>query len=302
VLDTPAGQDTPVTVTSTDPAVASVTAPVVIPAGAVAATIVITTGSTGTAELTLRAGTQVRELTVVVGAPPAAVPPIVAPPVGVVVMPAPSVGQLIVPGTGQQTLSVQLLAAPATQNTPVAVTSSDPAVATVLGSVLVPAGSQSAIVTITTGAGGVAFLTFRAGAEVRELTVLVGTPSPGMVPPIVTQPVGVIVMAAPSAGRLIAPAGGQQTLSVPLLSTPAALTTPVTVTSSDEAVATVVGAVVVAAGSTTATMTIATGSNGFAVLTLAAGSEVRELTVIVGTPPAGVIPPIVAPPVQIEIE
>jgi hypothetical protein len=302
LLDAPAAEDTPVTVTSSDAAIASVTTPVIIPAGAVAATIVITTGSTGTAELTLRAGTQVRELTVVVGVPPDAVPPIVAPPVGAVVLSPPSVGQLIVPGTGQQTLSLQLLAVPAAQNTPVTVTSSDPAVATVLGSVLVPVGSQSAIVTIATGAGGAAFLTFRAGAEVRELTVLVGTPSPGMVPPIVTQPVGVIVMAPPSAGRLIAPAGGQQTLSVPLLSTPAALSTPVTITSSDETVAAVIGAVVVAAGSTTATMTIATGSNGFAVLTLAAGGEVRELTVIVGTPPAGVIPPIVAPPVQIEVE
>ena len=48
-------------------------------------------------------------------------------------------------------------------------------------------------------------------------------------------------------------------------------------------------------------MTIATGTQGIAFLTMTAGAEVRELTVIVGTPPPATVPPVVAPPVQIDV-
>ncbi|PYM68400.1 MAG: hypothetical protein DME11_00525 [Candidatus Rokuibacteriota bacterium] len=140
-----------------------------------------------------------------------------------------------------------------------------------------------------------------AGTEVRELTVIVGPPPAGAVPPIVAPPAGVIVQAAPSAGQLIVPGSGQQTLTVPLLPTPATADTPVTVRSSDPAIASVVGSVVIPAGSQVATMTIATGTQGIAFLTMTAEGEVRELTVIVGTPPPATVPPVVAPPVQIDV-
>src|SRR5213078_5104223 len=102
-------------------------------------------------------------------------------------------------------------------------------------------------------------------------------------------------------GRLLAPTSGQQTVTVPLLPTPAAVDTPVTVTSSDPGVATVLGTVVVPAGSETATLTITTGTAGTALLTLRAGTEVRGLTVIVGTPPAGSVPLLVASPVAVTV-
>ena len=302
LLTTPASQDTAVQTTSTDPAVASVVGPVVVPAGSRTATITIATGVRGTALITLRAGTDVRGLTVVVGTPaPGTTPPILAAGVGLVVLTPASAGQLIAPGTGQSSLTIPLLDAPASQNTPVSVTSSDPAVARVVGPVVVPSGSQVAPLIVATGANGVAFLTFRVGATVRELTVIVGTPPAGSVPPIVAPPAGIVVPSAPSAGMLIVPDGGQHTLTVPVLPTPAAQNTPVTVTSSDPAVATIAGNVMVAAGSQVATVTIATGTQGIAFIRLNAGSEVRELTVIVGTPPDHSVPPVVAPPVQVHV-
>src|SRR5439155_18313 len=275
---------------------ATVVGAVVVSAGSQTATLTITTGTTGTALLTLQAGTEVRGLTVIVGTPPAgSVPPIIAPPAAVMVLPAPSAGQLIVPGSGQQTLSVPLLPTPVTVDTPVTVRSSDPTIARVVGAVVIPAGGQVATLTITTGTRGIAFLTMTAGMEVRQLTVIVGTPPAGSVPPIVAPPAGVVVQAAPSAGQLIVPGTGQQTLIVPLLPTPATTDTPVTVRSSDPAIASVVGSVVIPAGSQVATLTVATGTQGIAFLTMTAGGQVRELTVIVGTPPAGSVPPIVAP-------
>src|SRR5206468_3362610 len=213
--------------------------------------------------LTLRAGTEVRGLTVIVGPPPAgSVPPIIAPPAGVAVLPAPSAGQLGRATCSERMLTVPLLPTPATDDKPVTVTSTDPAVATVLGAVVVRAGSQTATLTITTGTAGTALLTLQAGSQVRGLTVIVGPPPAGSVPPIIAPPAGVVVLPAPSAGQLIVPGSGQQTLTVPLLPTPATADTPVTVRSSDPAIASVVGSVVIPAGSQVATMTIATGTQG----------------------------------------
>jgi hypothetical protein len=313
LLSSPATEETPVAVTSSDPAVADVLGQVVIPAGE--------------QTLTLRAGEEVRELTVFVGAPPAGrIPPIVARPVGVVVLVAPSVGQAIAAENSEQTVTVRLLSEPAAEETPVAVTSSDPAVADVLGQVVIPAGEQVATLTIKTGmadvlgqvvipageqvatltiktgTAGEATLTLRAGTEVRQLTVFVGAPPAGRIPPIVARPVGVVVLAAPSVGQAITAENSQQSLTVRLLSSPAAEETPVAVTSSDPAVADVIGQVVIPAGEQVATLTIETGEAGEATLTLRAGEEVRELTVFVGIPPPGRVPPIVAPIVGIEVE
>jgi hypothetical protein len=116
-----------------------------------------------------------------------------APPVGLVVLPPPSLGQVVAPVSGEQTVTLRLLSSPATADTLVTVSSSNPAVATVEGSVLIPAGEQVAELTITTGVEGEAVLTLRSGTEVWELTVIVGTPPPGSVPPILAPPVGVEV-------------------------------------------------------------------------------------------------------------
>ncbi|MEE9533331.1 MAG: hypothetical protein V3W06_02850, partial [Acidimicrobiia bacterium] len=191
---------------------------------------------------------------------------------------------------------------PAAEETPVAVTSSDPAVADVLGQVVIPVGEQVATLTIKTGEAGEATLTLRAGTEVRELTVFVGPPPAGRIPPIVARPVGVVVLAAPSVGQAITAENSQQTLTVRLLPSPAAEETQVAVTSSDPNVADVLGQVVIPAGEQVATFEITTGEAGEATLTLRAGTEVRELTVFVGPPPPGRVPPIVAPIVGIEVE
>src|SRR5439155_22463511 len=116
--------------------------------------------------------------------------------------------------SGQQTATVPLLPTPASVDTPVTVTSTDPAVATVLGTVVVRAGSQTATLTVTIGTAGTALLTLRAGTEVRGLTVIVGTPPAGSVPPIIAPPAGVVVLSPPSAGQPIGSTTGRERVSV----------------------------------------------------------------------------------------
>src|SRR5207249_4231270 len=161
----------------------------------------------------------------------------------------PSAGVLAAAGSGQQTVTLKLLANPAAANTPVTVETSNAAVASVAGGVAISAGSTVAQLPVTTGTPGVALLTLRAGTEVRGLTVIVGTPPPNSVPPLVASPVGVVVLRPPSAGQVISDAGRQQTFTVPLFPTPATQDTPVAVTSTNAGIAHVVGAVVVPAGS-----------------------------------------------------
>src|SRR5207247_415574 len=232
--------------------------PVTLTGAAVGNTTVIATSSLGLAGAIVSVSEPVSQQTVRVEAPA----------VGLVAQPPRSIGRLLARTSGQQTVTVPLLPTPATVDTPVTVTSSDPAVATVLGRVVVPAGSETATLTVTTGTAGTALLTLQAGTEVRGLTVIVGPPPAGSVPPIMAAPVEVTVLRPQSLGQLITPTSGQQTLTVPLRPTPATADTPVTVTSSDPAVATVLGAVVVRAGSQTATLTITTGTAGTALLTL----------------------------------
>src|SRR5439155_20307865 len=90
---------------------------------------------------------------------------------------------------------------------------------------------------ITTATAGPARPTAHAGPDVRGLTVTVGTPPAGSVPPIVAPPVEVTVPRPQSLGQLITPTSGRQTLTVPLLPAPATVDTPVTVKSTDPAVA-----------------------------------------------------------------
>jgi hypothetical protein len=290
-------------VTSSNPAVARVDAPVTIAAGNQIGAVTIITGIPGTATLTFRGGGEVRQITIVVGAPPAdALGPIVAPPAGVFVMPVPSLGRVVTPQAGHATFTLALLTTPATATTPVVISSSNAAIASVTGAVTIAPGQRSVTVDVVTGAEGTATLTFRAGGELRQLTVVVGAPGAGDIPITFARPAGVRVLAAPVVGVLFSGSAVQRTLAAPLLAAPRAGNTVVTVSSSDPTVATVSGAVTIAAGQQSATFTVATGLEGVATLTLDAAGEKRQLVVVVGTPPAARIPTIVAPVVGVEVK
>jgi hypothetical protein len=248
----------------------------------------------------LRAGNETGRLTIVAGNPdPSIVPPIVTLPVSVVTTPAPTVGRVFTAPAGQTTFAVTLLASPAAVDTPVTVISSNNGIAQVVGQVMVHAGSRTATVTVATGAAGSAQLTFRIGSDARAMTIVVGTPADGTEPPVVSQPVGVVVIPPPLAGRVLTPVAGQSTFTLQLLSKAATAPTTVTATSSDPNIVSVAGPIVIAAGSRTASVVVQTGVQGTATLTFRAAGETRALTVVVGPPAPGTEPPIVASPVGV---
>jgi hypothetical protein len=210
-------------------------------------------------------------------------------------------GQVVVPEGTEETITIRLLEAPVDSDTVVTVSSSDPSVAGVVGGVVILDGEQVAEITITTGEAGVADLILRVGDESRSFTIIVGTPPEGSVPPVVAGPVGLALMPSLSVGQVIMLEGSEQTITVRLLINPAPLDLPVTVTSSDPAVADVTGLVEVSAGERVATLTIVTGLPGEAILSLRVGAEVREFSLFVGAPPADGVPPVPAPIVGVEV-
>jgi hypothetical protein len=226
----------------------------------------------------------------------------VASAVGVVVLPAPSAGKLITSPAAHPSFALQLLSAAAGAATPVTVTTSDANVASVSGPVVVPAGARVATVTLVTGVAGSATLTFRAGSETRELTVIVGTPAPGTEPPVIASPVGVVVIQQRLLGTVFSPIGGQPSVNLTVLSNPAGSATPVVVSTTDASVASVSGSPVVPVGSRVASLHIVTGVQGVATLTLRAGAEVTQIVVVVGTPPASQMPLVTARIVGVEVK
>jgi hypothetical protein len=303
LLSTAAVAGIPVTITSTNPAVAFVAGGVTIAPGSRSATVTVVTGQPGTATLTLRAGNDISQITVVVGAvDPALAPPTFTAPVGFVVIPAPTVGRIVTPAAAQSALLLQLLSTGAAADTIVTVTSSDPNIANVVGPLVIPAGSRTANVTVATGSNGTATLTFHAGAETRSLTVVVGPPAPGTEPPILASPVGVTAIEQRRLGTVISAPGGQPAVNVSLLSNPAVSATQVTVSSSNPNVAIVNGTVSIPAGSRIAALDILTGSAGVATLTLRAGNDIAQLVIVVGTPPASLMPVITAPLIGVQVK
>jgi hypothetical protein len=110
------------------------------------------------------------------------------------VWPRAPIAQVITPVNGGATLGVQLLTAPATANIPVAVSSSNPAVVTVAGNVLVLQGQQVARLDLVTGLqSGVAVLTLEFGGMKQEVVVVVGTPPTNQIPVVTAPVVGVTV-------------------------------------------------------------------------------------------------------------
>jgi len=166
----------------------------------------------------------------------------------------------------------------------------------------VAAGSQVATVTLATGAQGTATLTFNAGGEVRQLTVVVGTPAPGTEPLVVARPVGVVVLQPRQTGNLFTAAGGQQNVNVTLLASPAVADMPVAIATTNSNVASVTGAPVVHAGERAAALNIITGVQGVATITLSAGSAQTQIVVVVGTPPAALVPIVIAPIVGVRVQ
>jgi trimeric autotransporter adhesin len=301
LLSAPAGADTTVTISSSNPGAANVTTEVVIKAGSRVADVPITAGSAGTATLTLRAGNEISQLTLVVGPPFGAAPPIVTKPVGFVTLSPPTLGKVFVPVAAHSTVNLRLLSAAALADTPVSVTSSNPSVASVTGVVSVPAGSQIASFDLTTGVEGTATLTLRTATDVRLLTVFVGTAPADVLPITVAEPVGIVTLQPPLIGRVFGAVAGHSVVTVRLLSSPATVTTPVTIVSSNPGVVAATGEVSIAAGSQTATIDLSNGIEGTAILTFRAGGEVRQLSVVVGTPPEGTVPLVIAQPVGVTL-
>ena len=152
--------------------------------------------------------------------------------------------------------------------TPVTVTTSDAAVASLEGAVVIPAGQRSASITVRTGVAGTATLTFRVDGEVRQFTVIVGQPSATDIPLTFAKPVGARLFPVPMEGLLFAGRTMQRTIVIPLLESAQTGTTTVTISSSDPNVASVLDTVTIPAESLSATLTVATGVDGVATLRL----------------------------------
>jgi hypothetical protein len=183
----------------------------------------------------------------------------------------------------------------------VSITSTNPSVARVDAPVTIAAGEQSAAATIVAGAAGTATLTFRAGDEVRQLSIVVGPPPASIFPSIVARPVGINLYPAFSIGRVIAARAQHMIYTLPLLTTASADVTTVAVSSSNAAVAAAPATVTIPAGQRAAVVEVFTGAEGTATLTFNTAGDVRQLTVIVGRPTGADIPVTVAKPVGMQL-
>lgn len=296
----------PVSVTSTNPDVATATALAVEP-GHQSTILTIRAISNGVTTLTIGAGTDVRTLIVTVGAPqPDQTLVVAAAPVGVAVNAngVSSVGAAIFTAGRQASVSIQMLSQPLAGTTPqfVSTTSSNPAVATATASAVQP-GHQSVSVAINALADGVTTLTFTAGSDVRSLKVFVGAVSPDETPMALASPVGAAVTASASSGLMFAPLGTAVSTAFVLFSTPATSQTTVTITSSDPTVVAVdQPSVLVSAGGTAVPLALTTGAGGTAVLTLEGAGERRAITVVVGSDPTPDRSPVVtAMPIGVSV-
>jgi len=308
LLDVPAASAVAVSVSSSDPAIATIGGAVSIPAGETSALLTLVAGTQGEARLTLRAGDVGRELRVVVGTPqPDRTAPTLAPPVGALVRSLPRVGEVIVAPGGTRSVVLRVLDAPASAATPIVVTSSDPAVAAVTQAVVVPAGSTTALIPIDAGALGEALLVVRPEADPRggrELRVVVGASSPDRTPPIVAPPVGIAVREPGTLATLFVDPGATRTRSFELLAFPSLADLPVRAASRSPSVASVTPSVqTLPVGQRAITLTVtANGSHGDeAIIDVEYGMERRTLLVVVGVPAPGRRPPAVAPPVGAEV-
>ena len=307
VLAAAATVNTPVSVVSTNPLVATATASDVV-AGEQTSSLVITTGIAGTATLVIRAGDQVRSITVVVGAAASAGTSLVAAaPVGASLVPAPG-AIVFVPAAVGRTLSVRALTQPAVADTTVTVTSSDPAVVAVGSPATILTGEQVVTLSVTTGVAGRATITIDAGGIKTLLDVRVGAEPGASTPAAAARPIGTSVTVNPVLGRVFAPSDvtSAPTLVVRLLAAPATQPVPVVVTTSSP---TIVGigaspSINASVGAGQQTLEVALsipGTEGASLIIFEYDGQRRQLLVIVGNPPASQIPAVSAPIVGVEI-
>ena len=198
LLTAPASGSMDVSVTSSDPAIATAAADP-IAAGSRSTILRITTAADGIARLTLRAGTETWTVTVFVGNVPIERRPVlVASPVGASIAALSQLGTVVAqPGTPiVSSLGIQLFAAPRLSALMVSAQSSDAAIATVNGaattSAELSAGQAVLGLTIaTTGLEGTAVITFEFDGQRRQLLVVVGNPPASQRPAIVAPVLGV---------------------------------------------------------------------------------------------------------------
>lgn len=162
------------------------------------------------------------------------------------------------------------------------------------------AGVRNLPLTLTAQSVGEAEIGLRIGTQSYRLSVRVGSDAGNSLGPVIAPPVGAMVRAAPSLGRINLPSGANTRLALPLLESPAAAPIEVTVRSSDDAVVTVPETLMIPSGSVTLSLPVTTVGPGSAEVTLTAGTLVRGLTIEVDG--SGPIPAIVAPPVMIQVQ
>ena len=204
VLSRPLAGSTPldVTVSSSNPGVATATATAVGP-GEQTTALTIDAFQNGITVLTIRAGDEVWTITIVVGsASPGQTPIVLSPSVGLAISAPPSAGQIVSSAGRTSSITIQILSAPHGGSTPlpVSVTSSDPTIATAVASAVEP-GSQTTTLTITTLKDGFVTFTVRAGSSIRSVGMFVGTPAPGSTPLLLAQPIGISVAGVPFIGK-----------------------------------------------------------------------------------------------------
>lgn len=290
------GVVTTVQVTSSNPAVAApVQSELQIPAGSLLANVALSTGQAGTAVLTFLIDGVASSLTVFVGPPPAGVAsPLSAPIPGISVLSVRSLAQVFATPQTTPILGIRLLASASASPVTVQVVSSDANIAGISGDVVIPAGSLLANLPLVVGQAGTATLTLTIGGLTQTLTITVGAPPAGVASPVVAQPTGVTVVPPVSLGHVGSTTTGQHTFGLRLFAAPVASDVPVTITSSNEAVA-AVGNTIVAAGQQVAPIAVNSTSEGTAILTIAAGGQVRTLTVVIGAAAVSRLPLAVAP-------
>ena len=302
VLSLPASSETAVEATSSDPAVATVTNTPLIASGETESSVALAALSAGSTRIQLSAGTEVVSLQVVVHDGGVGIGAVPAQPVGTALL-ANVAGRYRVPTSGALTLEIPVLTSPATADTPVEVTNSDPLVATVVGAPFVPAGGTRAIIRITGVAAGSTHIQLRANGERITLEVIASDTGAGR-GPVVAAPTGVALPAEGTLGVAYLDTQLSRSIRVSLRPPLGAGAVTVEVESPEPSVASVSPAsFTLDAAETEAIVTLNSGAvEAETLIFFRFGDEVRSLRVVTGLPPAGAEPFIPASPVGVEVE
>jgi hypothetical protein len=183
-----------VKITSDEPDVIQVQDKVVIPAGSRMAHVVLNLKKPGYARLKMQVGNDVTWLPIIVGtASETIVIGVGSVPLGVAVTPAGTAGRLLMrPGTKIR-IRVPLLSAPATEEVAVALRNRHPEIArATVAAAAIPAGERALEIPLTAkpGAAGTAVIDLLFGDTLKTVEVIVGQPSAGDEPIIVSPVVG----------------------------------------------------------------------------------------------------------------